>query len=761
MHARWMSAALVASVLAWSVGCASNGMMAPEADKEVMEEPMAMPQAASAPMDMDGAGTGGAVEGAKARRAPMRDKKSEDLTVQLEALGYAADAPDAAMDGDDQKPAGNAEVADAEGEEARTRSWFPESLLWQPLVETDNDGVATVPVTVPDQLTTWRVLALAHDRRGQQAGAEHSFVGTLPVYVEPVVPGWLYAGDRVVVPVQAMNTTGDRLSAELTVRATGAASGAAGGALSLSPGGSAVRDLPMDVSGAGTALVSARLQAPGGGDAAERSIVVHPEGKPVLTTRGGALAGERSLSLQAPKGADPRTERVEVVVFPGPLAVVQAELERLSGGGSDGAYAFAVAGHAETLASAVGVELDEAVLRRLRILAWQRVVRATRAPSAGDAADLLMGMQGVSGHELAEQRVRTLERRLQQGQRADGSWSRVSRSTLQRVIVETSLAARVLPADATGPRLRAKGALERMLPDVKDPYTAAVVLSTGLVEGEDADALRELVEDAIVERDGQLTLPVPARVVNAWGVRPTSSEMLAVGALALEGEARGDLVAALMQRWSAVYGFGAGRADPLALEAIVTALPTHDGEVTVSLALDGQAAASATLDPSQPGVPAALTASAKGAKTLTLTASPEVPGLTFVATRRSWVPWGNQQGLAGIDVEVDLGTPRVGQEGTVTLSVSAPKGTAVTLEQGLPAGASVDTVALGQLDTVRSHEVRQDRVILTTRPLGAGEVLKVPLRVTPAFAGRFATVPLKVGAEGQEALVEPVRWTVR
>ena len=247
---------LFSVVLLWTLGCASYEQQL--VDAEVAEEPAAMP-AASAPMDVDGAGYGGAGEGAKARRAaPKRDKKSKELSEALEALGYngAADAPDAAKGGDDRKPSGNAEVADAEGEEARTRSWFPESLLWQPLVETDDDGVATVPVKVPDQLTTWRVLALAHDRRGQQAGAEQTFVGTLPVYVEPVVPGWLYAGDRVVVPVQAMNTTGDRLSAELTVRATGAASGAAGGALSLSPGGSAVRDLPMDVSGAGTALVT-------------------------------------------------------------------------------------------------------------------------------------------------------------------------------------------------------------------------------------------------------------------------------------------------------------------------------------------------------------------------------------------------------------------------------------------------------------------------------------------------------------------------
>ncbi len=756
---RGVSFGLLAMVVAVS-GCGAAVMMAPEADEE--------PTAASAPMQANW----DAGEGATAKReAPMAEVSLEDREPGLGPTREAAKTAYANLPGVDvsalrgaklekrDKDKGGAKDAEGEAAEEVTRSWFPESLLWRPLVETDADGLATVPMRVPDQLTTWRILALAHDRRGQQAGAEHRFVGTLPVYVEPVVPGFLYAGDQVSLPVQAMNTTDQRLEAQLTVTASGAGVGSAGGALSLSPGGSAVRMLPMQLDGAGSASVKASLAAGDVRDAAERTIPVNPQGRPVETSRGGGLTGERSLALKAPKGADPRTERVEVLVFPGPLAVVQAELERLAAGPTDGAYAFAVAAQAETLAAAVGVELDPEVLRRLRILAWQRVVRATRAPSAADAADLLLGMHDLHGHELAEQRVRILEATLQKGQRADGSWSRNSRSSLQQVIVETALAARVLPDDASGPRLRAQGALERLLPEVKDAYTAAVVLASGLVPDDDAPALRKLVEEALVERDGQTTLPVPDGVVNAWGVRPSSSEMLAVGALALEGEARGDLVAALMQRWSATYGFGAGRADPLALEAVVEALPTHDGEVSIALSLDGRRV-QASIDPSQPGVPAVLTAAAGGAEKLTLTATPEVPGLTFVATRRSWVPWGADQGLRGVDVTVDLGRPAVGEEGTITLSVAAPKGVAVTLEQGLPAGASVDLLALTSLDTVRSAETKPDRVRFTTRPLGAGEVLEIPIRVTPAFSGSFGTVPLKVEAEGKETLVEPARWQV-
>src|SRR4029079_17105535 len=76
----------------------------------------------------------------------------------------------------------------AKAPEGPTRAWFPETFLFEPLVITDEHGAAVVAVRVPDRLTTWRVLALAHSRSGAQGGAVTSFLGTLPTYVDPVVP---------------------------------------------------------------------------------------------------------------------------------------------------------------------------------------------------------------------------------------------------------------------------------------------------------------------------------------------------------------------------------------------------------------------------------------------------------------------------------------------------------------------------------------------------------------------------------------------
>ena len=48
------------------------------------------------------------------------------------------------------------------GARSKHRRWFLKCVA---------AGAAVVPVRVPDRLTTWRVLALAHSRTGAQAGA--------------------------------------------------------------------------------------------------------------------------------------------------------------------------------------------------------------------------------------------------------------------------------------------------------------------------------------------------------------------------------------------------------------------------------------------------------------------------------------------------------------------------------------------------------------------------------------------------------------
>lgn len=750
-----LSSRCILCTLALCAACASAS--APEATAP----PMAQSTSPAAPAFGGDVGEG--------RSAPREE------SARARAIAFDEDAKEIDLVSKNAEDTQNAEgkpKPEPSPEQARTRSWFPEAFLWMPEVVTDSTGAATLDVTVPDQLTTWRILALAHDERGQQAGTIHTFDSTLPIYVDPVVPGWLYAGDRVLLPVQMTNTTEQPVEATVTVEATGAMTGSGTASLVIGPSGSDVRTLGFDVTSAGVAAVTATLASSAASDAAQRTIPVMPAGRPVESQRGGTLATSRSFRISAPPGSDPATEQLSVLVFPGALSVLELELERLAGGArpEDPAYGFALTEAIAPLAVAAGIELDGASIRKLRLLAWQRIVPAARAPDLGATMDLITSLRSISEHPQAKELLERLQKGLAASQRADGTWSRAERSTLQHVLVDTAYAARALPETASGPRLRAKAAIERYIHEVNDPYTAAVLLASRLVDGDTQDALMTMLTSAITrESDGEPALPVPAGIKNPWGSTPTRAEMLAWVVLALPAEqaSRGDFAAQLMQGWSASSGFGARRADAVALEAVTSALGGISASVDVSLSIDGKTIATATLDPRQPKVPARLEGrpvrpDGSTDVEITINTSQGVPGLAFIATRRSYVPWNDNDRLPGVELEVSTSKLGVGHEGMITLTAVAPSGVSLQIEQPLPSGALIGEEAAQRLAALgASLRVLQDRVVVSTRPFEPGEILTLQIPVTPAFAGRFQTAPAMISADGgPPSPLRPVIWSV-
>lgn len=756
-HALWL---LLAS-------CSSS----PESQTSSMEDRTRGP-AAAAPMDVaeeleqsTGDFGGGLPEGGDGMIAITRSPRAQRAASGMAIIRGAEMTKGEAPGRPDADQALGGEVVDA----ADVRRWFPEAFLWQPLVETGDEGAATVEVTVPDQLTTWRVLGLAHDRRGEQAGDVLTFRSALDLYVDPVTPAWLYSGDRVVLPVQVSNTTAGTRTAPLQLSASGALTGAGVAEVEVPAGGTVVERLSLSTRGVGAALVRADL---GSIDAAERQVPVRPVGRPVVQQVGGVFSGSRALAIPAVQGADAATQQVEVLVFPGPLSVLSAEEQRLSTAAAtpqSAAYGFALASRMAELMDQTGQEADEDELRRLRLGAWQRVVPYTRSPDLGLATDLLLSLRNVDDNPLAERFRDRLVRIVVDGQRGDGSWARQSRAELDQVLVQTAVAAWALPESEERARGRAAGVIERYGDQIDDAYTAAVVLASGLAEGEQRDRLGALVQEGMVSLpDGPTTLRVPAGVLNASGEAPRRPELLAWTALALleldQPEAAGDLVGELMGGYSGAWGFGAGWADVAALEAVCRVLPGLSEPVTLSLLRDGEVVSTAELDAAQPKVPVTLLAEGEGR--LTLQADPAVPGLSFLASRRGWVPWSGSERMPGVDIEIEAPEWKVGVESDLRVSLSAAQGQRVVLEQGLPAGATVDEAALQALigDELTDVQVQAHRVVLTTRAFSAGEVMELTIPVRPAFAGQFSTGPLRLSDARhpwQEPIaMAPAAWTV-
>ncbi|RKG92840.1 alpha-2-macroglobulin family protein [Corallococcus terminator] len=671
------------------------------------------------------------------------------------------------------------------GAAAPTRAWFPETFLFEPLVVTDASGQATVPVRVPDRLTQWRVLALAHSRSGAQAGAVTSFAGTLPTYVDPVLPPFLRAGDTVRLPVQVVNTTDKEVVAALKVDVRGAQVEAGSRTVKVPARGSAVELVTVRAQGAGPVTVRASL---GDADAVVRDFDVWATGQPVVQTRGGSLAAPRTLSLSMPTDAQAGSERVRLQVYPGALGVVRAELaavERRPGDVTADAYALLLAGQAPTLLQALGETPDAAVLKALAQVAGQRVLRAARAPSVDVATRLAEGALAHPDNPVLARLGERLVDQVAKAQRPDGTCQGGEGWPLQRLLVATADCARTVRAavgtDAGKQRAsaftaRSAGVFERYLPQVKDGYTAAVLLAEGAVTGGVADALRTRVREAVKQgADGTASLSVEPGTVRADGQEPSVVEATAMAVLALQGDAKAplaDLGAFLLARYSPGQGWGDGQANRVGLRAaLVLFREPLPAQVRVTLERDGKTVTEGTYDAKALREVLALEAAAPGSAgthAWTVRAEPAVPGLGFSLALAATVPWKNEA-KGGLELTVDgPKDARVGQLAEVRVVLGAPSFMPLVFQQELPAGVQVDTASLDALVSsgrIASWEVQDGLLSLRIAPRTQGAApVQVAFRVLPTLAGTLQAGASRLDVPGQPgatSLLPPTTWAVR
>ncbi len=628
-------------------------------------------------------------------------------------------------------------------EKAALRRWFPETFLWRPSVLTGPSGEATVDTQLPDTLTTWRILALAHDRRGHQSGATLEVRTALPVNVEILGPSWLYEGDTLDVFAR-IGTTDAPFSGTVELRTEGPLTGSAGRTVTLEPRANTLVRLPITATEVGEGRLRAVLRGEDVTDAVERTVVIRPQGRPVRTHERGTLS--QPYVLTSPEG---KHHRLDVYLFPGPVSFLTAEKERL--GDRPGVYGFALARHLE---AHTGAERD------LRLRSWQTLVRRARSSSLGGALVLLTAL-GPEPHDPAVRAVyrRSLEQ-VERAQRGDGSWAFRPDAPVRDVILLTAALGRTLPASHEAARRRAAGALERLLPHVEDAHTAAWVLASGLLP----DDLRKPLEETLLAQivtDGDRRRPTVRPDVQGPLGPADPTEQIAVAWLALEPRDdlpwRADLLAELLDRWTPTDGLGATWPGLLGLEAIHRGLPPLEEPVQVTLEGDRGTRTTTSLDPARPTSRAAFHVDGPGP--FILRATPPHPGLLFNATHTVWLGFTGTEKLDGIDVQVHGGPFRAGHPGSVRIVAAAPGGTPLVLEQGLPAGTHVEIPASTSA-SLTDRTIHQDRVILHTRPFQPGETMELELRVIPAYAGRFTTPALVVRAGHQKAEMAPLRWVV-
>ena len=91
------------------------------------------------------------------------------------------------------------------------RQNFADLAVWRAALVTDVDGTATFSVTLPDNLTTWRLAVRGVSDDTRVGDGSHDLTASKELLLRPILPRFFTAGDRVRIGVLAQNTTGDDL----------------------------------------------------------------------------------------------------------------------------------------------------------------------------------------------------------------------------------------------------------------------------------------------------------------------------------------------------------------------------------------------------------------------------------------------------------------------------------------------------------------------------------------------------------------------
>lgn len=196
---------------------------------------------------------------------------------------------------------------DAQPEEPSisVRENFNALAVFAPAVKTDSDGRATVQVKLPDNLTRYRVMAVAVAGGKQFGMNEAAITARLPLMVRPSAPRFLNFGDKFELPVVVQNQTDAPMEVNIAVRSTNAEMTDGGGRRVTIPANDRVEvRFPTSAAKAGTARFQIAATSGKWADAAEVSLPVWtPATTEAFATYGEIDNGAIAQPVMAPTDA--------------------------------------------------------------------------------------------------------------------------------------------------------------------------------------------------------------------------------------------------------------------------------------------------------------------------------------------------------------------------------------------------------------------------------------------------------------------------
>jgi len=688
----------------------------------------------------------------------------------------------------------------------RLREYFPETLLWQPSLETGPEGDGLIRFKLADSVTTWKVMAIASTKDGRIGLVEKEILSAQPFFLEHNPPKTLTQGDEIALPIVVRSYLTRNQSLELSLKPENwftsldnplrniqIQAGEERREVFTFKAVNTVKDGKQRVTGIG-----ARAS-----DAIEKTSSVHPNGREIQQTFNQIFRGSSIQTVLVPPETIPGSVRAEFKIYPNLMSHVVDGIEGIM----KRPYGCAE----QTISSAypsllllryskqVGEKPDAMAQKALRYLqiAYTRLLDY-QTPDGGfsywthgeaDPAVTAYAIQFLNQAKdflpVSDAAVHRAYDWLAQHQSIDGSWN----SDLQL----TGHIAEVL--SAPGVRQKQKDPLPHALEFLRkrievsnEPYAVA---SFALAAGNAGDmesagvALRRL--EQMTHRAGDaaywdLQTNTP---FYGWGLPGRlETTALAVKALALGGAATAALadqgLSFLLRNKDQFGVWYSTQATVRTLDALVTLVGSRqpEGEGSAEIFVNGARVASLAFGDKQHSTnPVTLDLSrffATGTNRVEVRERKQSPAATVQIVESHYVPWNprSQPEPGALRLAVRFDKTEAGINETITTRVSAERvgfrGYGMLLaEIGIPPGAEVDRASLEAAVAkagwdLQRYDVLPDRIVAYLWPRAGGTQFEFTFR--PRYAIR-ALAPVSTIYDyynpEERAVVQPTAFVVR
>ncbi|MBI5705976.1 MAG: hypothetical protein HZC36_03180 [Armatimonadetes bacterium] len=210
------------------------------------------------------------------------------------------------------------------------REVFKDTAYWNPAIQTNAQGLATVTLQLPDNLTTWRATAVGVTSTTEVGMGVAKVRAKKDLMVRLQVPAYLVQGDSQRLLAMVTNDT-DRDqnvnvqldSPPLPVR------GDLRQSVHVPAGETRPVEWVLSTPEAGWKTLTAKAWTDSASDGERKTFEIRPHGREFVSTAAGEVRGSASFLASVRPGADPNTGRLKITLSPTLASAVVQSLGEL------------------------------------------------------------------------------------------------------------------------------------------------------------------------------------------------------------------------------------------------------------------------------------------------------------------------------------------------------------------------------------------------------------------------------------------------